>query len=87
MEEDDVWPVVEVSREDADETNKADLVFVKVDEMHNVRHNELPRAHFVVKVCEVCHRSSVTDLGKELDNVENEKNNKEEEEVGLLCPS
>ena len=34
VQEDDVWSVVVVGREDADETDKADLVFVKVDKMH-----------------------------------------------------
>ena len=41
VQEDQVWPVVVVGGKDADESKKTDLLFVKVDEMHNVWHNEL----------------------------------------------
>ena len=87
VQEDDVWPVVVVGREDADETNKADFVFVKVDKMHYVWYKKLAWAQRIVKVCEVGQRSSVSDLSKEFCDVENKKHKKEEEEVGGLGPS
>ena len=41
VQEDDVWSVVVVGREDADETDKADLVFVKVDKVNDVWNKKL----------------------------------------------
>ena len=87
MQEDDVWPVVVVGREDADETDKADLIFVKVDKMHYVWYKKLAGAQQIVKVCKVCHGSSLSDLGKEFGDVENKKHNQEEEEVRGFGPS
>ena len=79
--------MVVVGREDADETDKADLIFVKLDKMHYVWHKKLAWAQQVVKVCEVCQRSSVSDLSKEFGDVKNKKHNEEEEKVGRFSSS
>ena len=79
--------MVVVGRQDTDETDEANLIFVKVDKMHYVWHKKLAWAQQIVKVCEVRQRSGVSDLGKEFGDVENKKHNEEEEKVGRFSPS